>query len=56
MTAQIVLKYLACVLASKITMENEPLCIPDIQAGILYRLYSLSKYAVPSMTTGLPAV
>lgn len=40
MTAQIVLKYLACVLASKITMENEPLCIPDIQTGILYRLYS----------------
>ena len=38
-SAQIILKCLARVLASKITTQNNPLCIPDIQVGILYRLY-----------------
>ena len=43
MTAQVILKYLARVLTSQIAVENDSLCIFDIQAGILYRLYCQSS-------------
>lgn len=35
--AQVYLKCLARVLASQIAVEKDPLCVSDIQAGILYR-------------------
>ena len=36
---QAVFKCLARILASKVTMKDEPLCIPDIQARIFYRFH-----------------
>ena len=36
-TAQAIFKCLARILASKIAMKDDPSCIPDIQARILYR-------------------
>ena len=38
MIAQVILKYLARVLTSQIAVENDSLCVFDIQAGILSRL------------------
>lgn len=36
---QILFKYLARILTSKIAVQDDPLCIPHIQARILYCLY-----------------
>ena len=37
--AQAVFKRLARILASKVTMQNDSFCIPDVQARILYRFH-----------------
>lgn len=39
LTVQIFFKCLARILVSKVAVQEEPLCIPDIQARILYSLY-----------------
>ncbi len=36
---QAVFKCLARILASKVTMQNDSFCIPNVQAGILYRFH-----------------
>ena len=35
--AQAIFKRLACILASKVTMQNDSFCIPDVQAGMWKR-------------------
>ena len=39
LAVQVTLKCLTCVLTSQITMEEDALRIPDIQAGIFYCLH-----------------
>ena len=36
---QILFKYLTRILTSKVAVQDDPLCIPHIQARILYCLY-----------------